>query len=825
MVGEHLLALVDRLAAAAPVVLVLDDIHWADEATLGLWLRMARSVNQLPLLLVATVRPVPRRSEMDALRRGLIDARAHLCQLGPLSPQSVAEMVTGIVGAAPSPGLDRQLQQAGGNPLYVLEIIDALTHQDRIKTDAGVADLVGSPTDVPVTLSAALARRLAFLSTPATSVLRVASLLGTAFTVDDLSVVTEMAATALIGVVDEALAAGILAESGNRLAFRHGLIRHSLYEAMPGSMRAALHTQAARALSAAGAPLERVAEQILAAPDQSDPWIVDWVVGAASALTYRSPLTAVEVLYRIRACMDPIDERRERLDTDLATALLQLGENEEAVTVLRPLLAARDPQIVGRATSIFLTASINLARRFEGVEAADRTLAMPELPAVWAARLGAKQATALAVIPDRAEEARSLALRAESDGRRIGDRVAVGNALHALSWTEYERDLVAHLAFVDQALAELGDEPEATDLRLTLLGNRAAGHDSLGRPDEADDAVARALVIAEQAGAPPRLASLRLMAAEIGFHRGQWDQALAELQAAGELSLNPADRSSLHGVSALIAVHRDDRMTVDRHLVDLDDLTSTDSRVRNQAQFLGTAWAFTAERDGQSSLALTRLLMIYDPKRTLEFTELYPGSCYGLPDVVRLAKAVGRRNVAVAAAKACLDDAQMQAMPAAAAAAEHCQGLIKAEPAQLHFAADTFHEIRYPLYQARALEDAAVIHAEHGNLRSARGSYQQAADIYVTLDANWDFARAASRLRPFGIRRATRNHRPTSGWSALTPTELKVADLVAEGRSNPEIAGELFISRRTVQTHVARILTKLDAHSRIAIARHRPTMA
>ena len=85
----------------------------------------------------------------------------------------------------------------------------------------------------------------------------------------------------------------------------------------------------------------------------------------------------------------------------------------------------------------------------------------------------------------------------------------------------------------------------------------------------------------------------------------------------------------------------------------------------------------------------------------------------------------------------------------------------------------------------------------------------------------WDGRRADSRLRPLGIRRGTRGprRRPATGWQALTPTEVRVAELVAEGRSNPDIAAELLLSRRTVQGHVSHILAKLGAHSRIDIAR------
>jgi DNA-binding CsgD family transcriptional regulator len=94
--------------------------------------------------------------------------------------------------------------------------------------------------------------------------------------------------------------------------------------------------------------------------------------------------------------------------------------------------------------------------------------------------------------------------------------------------------------------------------------------------------------------------------------------------------------------------------------------------------------------------------------------------------------------------------------------------------------------------------------------------------LYEGLNATWDIRRAEGRLRPYGIRRGghgRRRQRAASGWEALTPTEIKIAGLVAAGRSNPNIAAEMFLSRNTVQTHISHMLTKLGATSRVEIVR------
>ena len=104
----------------------------------------------------------------------------------------------------------------------------------------------------------------------------------------------------------------------------------------------------------------------------------------------------------------------------------------------------------------------------------------------------------------------------------------------------------------------------------------------------------------------------------------------------------------------------------------------------------------------------------------------------------------------------------------------------------------------------------------------ARAALNEAVGLYESMQARWDIRRAEGRLRPHGIRRGVRGRpgpRPTSGWEALTPTEVRVATLVARGDSTSDIARGLFLSRRTVQTYISHILVKLDARSRVDIVR------
>lgn len=171
-------------------------------------------------------------------------------------------------------------------------------------------------------------------------------------------------------------------------------------------------------------------------------------------------------------------------------------------------------------------------------------------------------------------------------------------------------------------------------------------------------------------------------------------------------------------------------------------------------------------------------------------------------------------------------EAERGPLPLITAMANHCQGLVAGDLTLVLSAAAYFQDAGRPFYRAQALEDAAALEAGRGDLAAATRYLAEAVGGYTALGAAWDVERAGARLRPYGVRpgKAAYPARPVSGWLALTPTEVKIAYLVAEGRSNPDVAAALFLSRYTVQTHVSHILAKLGVPSRAEIileaARH-----
>jgi tetratricopeptide (TPR) repeat protein len=430
--------------------------------------------------------------------------------LGPLSQEQVAQLIRTRIGAAPGPQLREQAALAGGNPLYVLELVDALERDGYIHVRSGLAELTGEDVSGPATLAAAISDRLAFLSPPTLQMLRMAALLGAQFNVEDMAVVFGFSARELVRSVDEARAAGVLTASEHGLTFRHELIRRALHESMAPPLRAALHRQVGQALAEAGASMEEVAEHLLAASDRADGWVAQWTARTAPALVFRAPQVAARLLDRVLPHVGFDDPAREQIEVQLITAMDLLGRYDELERRASAMIVqTTTPDVIGRLAWILGKSLQSQARLSDALAVADDALRKPELTLGWTARVRALRAMILA---SRGEYARARvdAARAQTDGEQARDPLAVGYALHMMAQLEQRerRDEAAFLETVDRALAVIGERPETSDLRLVLMGNRAVALDNVGRLDEADRAFGQVLTLAEQGGDMRRLAQL-----------------------------------------------------------------------------------------------------------------------------------------------------------------------------------------------------------------------------------------------------------------------------------------------------------------------------
>ena len=198
------------------------------------------------------------------------------------------------------------------------------------------------------------------------------------------------------------------------------------------------------------------------------------------------------------------------------------------------------------------------------------------------------------------------------------------------------------------------------------------------------------------------------------------------------------------------------------------------------------------------------------------------------PDLIRLALASGDPERAQAVAAAVTGLAERNQVPSLTGAALRCQGLAHDDAGTLAAAVQACQPGIRPLELAGACEDAGAAYARQGDPGRARPLLEQALSIYERFDAGRDLARAEAVLRAAGIRRGRRGprSRPKFGWASLTPAGRAVADLVADGLTNPQIGARLYISRRTVHTHLTHVFAKLDIASRAQLAaqvtRHSP---
>jgi DNA-binding CsgD family transcriptional regulator/tetratricopeptide (TPR) repeat protein len=822
---EALLTLVDELCAAAPTVLVLDDLQWADDASLAVWHQLTASISQLRLLLVGTCRPAPGRAEVRQARAAVARRGGQLVALGPLPETDVTALVTEMVGASPGEGLRRLTAQAAGNPLYVRELIDALLREQAVRVTP-VAEIVPAGERLPVSLAAVLDDRLSSVAAGTAQLLRTAALLGGRFAVTDLSVVARRPAVDLAPGLQEAVAAGIVADAGPELAFRHPLIRQALYESMPEALRTALHAEAARALAGAGADALSVAQQLAAASQPGADWARAWLVQAAPGLTTRAPALAAELLRRELEQAPVGDAGTGALIVGLVRALLAVGGYQEATTQAgRALLVITDPALRGETAWMRAQALVSAGHGYEAAIAAIRqALAEAGLPRRWQSRL-----LALLALLERASSgfatAVAIAREALAVAEEVGDPPTTVHAL-AVLWLfqSVARDHAAALASIDRALLVMGEDPGYDDLRANFLEPRTFVLQNLDEWPQAELSLRQSREFALRTARPDR--ATWASAAVLRYLLGQWDDALAELgsdaaDVPGLVYSYLRERWSallVHGVAALIAGRREQRATAGEHLraglaLPIENLTDRENR-----DFLVAAHALALEQGGETGQATARLAGLI-PRENDEMTLVHQW----LPDLVRLALATGDRALAQAAARACAQEAAAETRPARAAAASlRCHGLLESDPGRLLEAVAHYRAAGPAVELPAALEDLAVVLAAGGREADARAALNEAVGLYEAMGARWDVRRAEGRLRPHGIRRGVRGRRaprPTSGWAALTPTEVKIAALVARGDSTSDIARGMFLSRRTVQTYISHILTKLQASSRVDIVR------
>ena len=359
-----------HLARRSPVLLCVDDAHWADQASLRFLNYLGRRLEELPIAVVAAARPA-QSARFAVLAALAAEASAEVLVLAPLSEDAVAELVRlGLGAEVESPFASACHEVTGGVPFLVHELVRA-TAEAGIEATAAAAPRVSALA--PRAVSQSVLQRLNRLSTTARDLARAAAVLGEA----DLRLaagLAEVDPSAAATAADELAAVGVL-EDGRPLRFVHPIVRAAVEADLSRGERAGLHAAAARRLADEGASAHRIAAHLLATDPAGDNWVVESLLAAArTAIANGAPDSAVAYLRRALAEPPP-----ERLGPDV---LLELGFAESYAG--DPQAAAHLEAALDAAADASAQVSITLAlgrmlqiegRNREALEVFDRTRA------------------------------------------------------------------------------------------------------------------------------------------------------------------------------------------------------------------------------------------------------------------------------------------------------------------------------------------------------------------------------------------------------------------------------------------------------------------
>jgi len=786
-------SLLELLAGPAPLVLLLDDLHWADSGSVELLCALLRRPPTAPVLIGMAFRPrqVPPRLAA-ALDRGVTRL-----ELGGLSLDGSLRVL--------GPGWDRGRATAlhvesGGNPFYLSQL----------------ARTPSAPSG-----TAALAAEIALLDGDVRRALEGAAVAGDPFVPELAAAAAGLSEPAMTAAIDALLHRDLVRPTDvpRRFRFRHPLVRRAVYDAAPGGWRLAAHERAAHALAAAGAPAVSRAHHVAASARAGDAVAVEVLRSAGAAAAERAPAEAARWY---RAALDLVPESapaRLPLATAYAGALAAAGQLADAAEVLGRCLAL----VPDVATRVQLTAQcagleLTLGRH----DAAHRRLVacLAELPEQGTAE-GVALMCALAqdgIYRCEYAAARDWAERARAAALPLGDPLS---AAAAVGWTaagcafggevDTSRAACTELAAIVDALSdeELGRSPE-------LAVNLASAELLVDRYAEAGLHIERALGMARAHGRDHHFPAL-FWTGLVRVALGRVPDAVALLDEAVEIARSTG-RSSMLGWMLLArstaATAAGDSATA------LD--TAQESVGALPGPGLSAGWAALAHADA--------LLAVGDAERAgqvlADVVDALPAPlrCRAFEVLTGCAIARDRRSDAERAAAACARVTEPRSARAVATRAGALVALHRGDaPRAVELAlAAAAGFVDTPLDEAQARLVASRALAVAGRLEHAADEAVRAAAIFDRCGAPARRAAAERELRRLGHRRPHRRTRPgdgDAGVAALTERELQVARMIVDRRTNAEIAAALFLSPKTVESHVRNLFHKLSVSSRVEVAR------
>jgi DNA-binding CsgD family transcriptional regulator len=818
------------VAAERPAVMLLDDLQWSDDATLELLSVLAAPLRELPILVVAAYRSdeVPRahgvrRLRNDLRRQGLLRELT----LEPLTAHGTAELAGRVLGAAPSARLAGVLHdRTNGIPFFVEELAGALESGGRLQAgDDGLELELDADVPLPQTIRDAVLLHAGDLSRDARATAEAAAVAGIRFDVELIE------ALGCESGLEALLARGLIVElEPGRAAFRHPLARDAIYEDVPWLRRRALHRDLAAAIEARDGGGPEVAAHWLAARDGAR--ALDSLVRAvdefASVHAYRDAARAGRQAVDMWPEGERGAERIEVLERHARFAELA-GELAEAARAQREVAAARRSEGAGRGLA---DAERRLAAIYELQGDRKRALAARRVAADAYAANGlpgdaaAERLIAAGYLQSRGEhgEAVELARRAAEEATRAERTDLRARALGLEGVARVKGGEFEGGIDTIQAALSLALERELTLVAAEVYQRLGTAHEIAGDYGGARDALATAVGFCEAGGADGMEHTCLSCMAYVLRELGDWERA-AEMSEELRLPDASADTTLVaDGVLGSIHAFRGDTVAA-RPLLLQCFVTASRLDVVSMGVDSAAALAWIEELEGDLDQAHAQCRFLLE---RWERSEDHHYAVWGL----RWAACFFARRRALGEARACAEALSsiaastghadvLAALAHALGEAALAEGHADAAADQLGRAVELHDMLEIPFERAQVQLRAGVALAAAGQREAAAGRLAQAHSTARRLGAAPLAAQAAGEVAKLGEslarhlgRRAAADHE--SG--GLSRRELEVMRLVASGRTNREIAGELVLSTRTVDMHVRNILAKLRCRSRTEAA-------
>jgi ATP/maltotriose-dependent transcriptional regulator MalT len=816
-------SLLERLTKRQPVVLAFDDVHWADAASAEMLTHLLRRFSG-PLVMAVAYRPSAER-RLAALAATAQPGSSTRFELGALTAAQARHLIGPDVDDTARTVLYRE---SGGNPFYLEQLA-----RSRAVEPTGIVVADRSPQSVPHAVIAAIHAELLAVSADARLTLEAGAVVGDSFEPELVAAIAERDVADVLPALDELLAVDFIRPTDvpRRFRFRHPIVRRAVYDEMPAGWRIGAHGRAAEMLAATHAPDAVRAHHVAISAPRGDERAIALLVQAGRDAAPRAPETAGRWLLSATRLLPRSegDERRLSLLSEAASALMFAGAYEESLQVLDEAGTLLAPDRTDQRAA--LAARIAFAKRMSGRPFESRTLverALAPLPPDSPAGLG----LALELALDHYWRGEFAAMYVIANSVRVharahGEPLFLGwaAALCSLASSALSRweDGRSELDEAESALRALPDERLAE--QLDVAGYVAQAAATLEEIDGALEHIRRGLRLARLTGQSPFIPGLLVMETNALFMQGRITEAVAVAETA-------TDAAELTGNDQLVvwALWADAMVCscagdTARALASARAATTRAEYVTetyfSSLSRLHFAAALHAASDVASARAELSAFEAGPGQRLLDLrgglgwellirTQLALGDLSGAGDVAANAEARARatlvqRTASAVCARAAVLLAHDEIEPATEAALE----------------AKTLAESTgNPYLEARAQTLVGTAFGRCGDIEQAVAELESAERTLFSCGALRDADAAAQELRRLGRRRPRRSREAARsvGPSALSPRELEVATLVAAGKRNRDVAAALFVSEKTVESHLARIYDKLGVRSRAALA-------